>query len=208
MRIGGGNAANYYSGDIQHVAIWERELSDAEVLSVFLVGAPDTFSQSVLFPNNDGSRNAGNGGTSSNLVESESSTSNSSSESDNMILIIILTIIAVVLIVAVTILVILFIRRRRNTYRSRRSSSLDLKGVSKVQGVQENEMLLDSIRTPLKESKATHTHAPTISRTITFSDEPLNTFSDDGDVEGQTSGRKPRFTRKGSRIHVKFQEDK
>ena len=213
LRIGGGNAANVYSGDISHVGVWDRELSTDEVLRLFLSGAPDVFDGSVL-PNRDNARTAG--GSTSNVNGSNARTATSSdTENDNLILIIIIAIVGVILLLAILILLFLLWRRRKrenskSSSRLSRSSTLDMAPGGKGSPLlQDDEALLESIHVPLSTTRTTH--APTVARkmTNTFDQEAPPQESDgvdDYDVEDSTSGRrKPRFTRKGSRIHVRFQ---
>lgn len=228
MRFGGGVAAHFYSGDIQHVGVWDRELTEEEVLSLYLAGAPNVFSQSVLLPTDgngrDNAREAGGtsgttGGTQGNAQSGDSQSSSTSTDNDNLILIIIIAVVGIILILAILILIILLLRRRRrkNTVsglstRRTVSRTKTFDGLAGMKEADDEEILLDSVRTPLTSARATH--APEVAKTMTnntFVDEEaagsLENDEGDFDVEESASGRrKPRFTRKGSRIHVRFME--
>ena len=98
---------------------------------------------------------------------------------------------------------------RRTVSRTKTFDGLGIGGG----GADEEEILLDSVRTPLTSARATH--APEVAKTMTN-----DTFADvegsvrggdradeEGDFDVEDSGRrKPRFTRKGSRIHVRFMD--
>lgn len=232
MRIGGGVAANFYSGDIQHVGVWDRELSEEEVLSLFLAGAPDVFSQSVLLPGGgrDNAREAGDrptgtaGGTTGNAQAGSSQSASNSADNDNLILIIIIAVVGIILILAILILVVLLVRRSRRRRKTSgagglstrrtvsRTKTFDGLGTGRDEA-DEEEILLDSVRTPLTSARATH--APEVAKTMTndtFADVEGSVrgggrADDEGDFDVEDSGRrKPRFTRKGSRIHVRFMD--